>query len=630
MDQHPPDDLSTVRPAPGGAAGEAATLAAPPFRAPVAAPAEPPDLLGLPLPGQKLGDFELISVLGTGAFARVYLARQVSLGRQVALKVSRNRGQEARTLAQLEHDHIVHIFSEVVESERDLRLLCMQYVPGTTLEKVLEALAPRGSGGWDGRAFLEAVDALSRQVAPLDLAALRDRELLADSDNVEAGCWLGARLAEALAHAHALGVLHRDVKPANVLVNRYGRPLLADFNVASRPRDEEGPMGGTLAYMAPEHLDAMRPDAEVHPEAVDARADVYSLGVVLFQLFAGRLPFDPSAGGRTLAAMAEERRAGAPRLGAFVNVPPVLERVVARCLAPSPADRFAGAAELAEALESARQLRRAERELPPGSAVTRLTLRYPFGMAALLILFPHFLGSVVNVSYNFLLIVDHLTDPQKPAFATVCLAYNALFYPLCISLFFRQMLSVFRAWRRLAGPGAASAEEVAQARRRALRLPRWGLALSCLGWLPGGLLFPLGLSALAGRVSGAVYVHFLVSFTISGLIALTYSVLAIEFVALRVLYPRLWAGERAPRQVARAELAGTEGRLRLLQFLAVLIPLAGAGLMLGVGPEEFDQPFRLLVSALLAVGTAGLGLALLASAELGRALAALTGREVKT
>jgi hypothetical protein len=171
---------------------------------------------------------------------------------------------------------------------------------------------------------------------------------------------------------------------------------------------------------------------------------------------------------------------------------------------------------------------------------------------------------------------------------------------------------------------------VAQARRRALRLPRWGLALSCLGWLPGGLLFPLGVSALAGRVNGAVYVHFLVSFTISGLIALTYSVLAIEFVVLRVLYPRLWAGERAPRQVARAELAGTEGRLRLLQFLAVLIPLGGAGLMLGVGPEEFDQPFRLLVSALLAVGTAGLGLALLASAELGRVLAALTGGEVNT
>src|SRR5690242_20011362 len=83
-------------------------------------------LLGLPGPGHRLGDFELLSVLGTGSFAKVFLARQLSLGRQVALKVSANRGQEARTLAGLEHDHIVRVFAEAVDAEHDLRLLCMQ------------------------------------------------------------------------------------------------------------------------------------------------------------------------------------------------------------------------------------------------------------------------------------------------------------------------------------------------------------------------------------------------------------------------------------------------------------------------------------------------------------------------
>jgi len=108
----------------------------------------------------------------------------------------------------------------------------MQYVPGTTLEKVIEALTGRGRGGWSGRGFLGAIDALSQQSTALDIAALRDREQLGEADFVEAGCWLGARLAEALAHAHRLGVLHRDIKPANILLNRYGRPLLADFNVS--------------------------------------------------------------------------------------------------------------------------------------------------------------------------------------------------------------------------------------------------------------------------------------------------------------------------------------------------------------------------------------------------------------
>jgi serine/threonine protein kinase len=257
----------------------------------------PPDPAGLPGPGHRLGDFELLAVLGTGSFATVFLARQLSLGRQVALKVSANRGQEARTLASLEHDHIVRVFAEAVDAEHDLRLLCMQYIPGTTLERVIRALAKRDRREWGGRAIQEAVDELSSHPTPLDPAALRDRQFLADCDFVEAACWIGARVAEALAHAHGQGVFHRDVKPANILLNRYGRPLLADFNIAFAGRSAPGPagpgFGGTLAYMAPEHLDAFNASGPTPPDAVDQRSDVYSLGVVLFQLLTGRLPFEP-------------------------------------------------------------------------------------------------------------------------------------------------------------------------------------------------------------------------------------------------------------------------------------------------------------------------------------------------
>jgi len=117
-----PDEGNTVTPE--EEVPELPTLVAPPFCAPIPAP-EPddaPHLIGLPRAGQRLDDFDLLAVLGAGSFARVYLARQVSLGRAVALKVSRNHGQEGRTLASLEHDHIVRVFSEVVDHGRDLRL----------------------------------------------------------------------------------------------------------------------------------------------------------------------------------------------------------------------------------------------------------------------------------------------------------------------------------------------------------------------------------------------------------------------------------------------------------------------------------------------------------------------------
>src|SRR5437764_7517267 len=128
---------------------------APPFRAVLPAPRVPlPNPLApvLPAVGEQLDDYELLRELGQGSFGRVFLARQVSLDRLIALKVSANRGNEARTLARLEHTHIVQVFSEQVDARRNLRMLCMQYVPGATLERLIQALAGRLPEQRDGRA----------------------------------------------------------------------------------------------------------------------------------------------------------------------------------------------------------------------------------------------------------------------------------------------------------------------------------------------------------------------------------------------------------------------------------------------------------------------------------------------
>ena len=164
------------------------------------------------------------------------------------------------------------------------------------------------------------IDSSGSLPAALDPAALHDREALGDMDAVEATAWFGARLAEALDFAHRNGVLHRDIKPANILVNPYGRPMLADFNISSQPVGSEASgeemFGGTFAYMSPEHLDAFNPGDTTGHEAVTARSDLYSLGLVLQQLLEGRISF-PLFNKRgnmvdTLKKMASDRRQSSP------------------------------------------------------------------------------------------------------------------------------------------------------------------------------------------------------------------------------------------------------------------------------------------------------------------------------
>jgi serine/threonine protein kinase len=191
----------------------------------------PPDWVSLPdAPVPPLvGDFEIVSKLGEGSFGQVFLARQVSLGRYVALKVVRgqyagDRG-EGQLLAGLEHDHIVKVFSAFADPASGMHGLCLQYVPGADLGVVIRRVYEGGRVPESGRALLAALDAARRGDPGFDPAALRDREALATDDFAQAVCRIGGRLAEALAFAHANGVLHCDIKPGNILLTPYGRPI---------------------------------------------------------------------------------------------------------------------------------------------------------------------------------------------------------------------------------------------------------------------------------------------------------------------------------------------------------------------------------------------------------------------
>jgi serine/threonine protein kinase/Tfp pilus assembly protein PilF len=331
----------------------------------------------LPEVGTEFCGFRLVAELGRGAFGRVYLGHQGDLAdRPVAVKVSAEIRDESQRLARLQHTNIVPIYS--FHRQGPLQAVCMPYFGSATLADVAAELSRRDSLPASGKMVASTVfdcrsrtmrtadsGILDKPAPPVSPTAERPRPAVAAPVTqelkrlegltyVESILWIGARLADGLLHAHERGILHRDLKPANVLLTDDGQPMLLDFNlsedVVKKTDAVTAHIGGTLPYMAPEHLEAFggtRRD-------VDARSDIYSLGVIVYELLTGRTPFVRRSGPTETIVpdMIAERRKGAPEVRRFNKaVSPAAEAIVRKCLEPDPARRYQTAGELKEDLE---------------------------------------------------------------------------------------------------------------------------------------------------------------------------------------------------------------------------------------------------------------------------------------
>jgi serine/threonine-protein kinase len=269
---------------------------------------------------RKFGKYEVIDRLGRGGMAEVYRALHSQLNRYVAIKVLhpfladdpefKNRfANEAQNIARLKHQHIVQVYDFETDPETETYYMVMELVEGPTLKEVINRLAESG------------------ERLPLSEALRIIREA-----------------ASALAYAHSQGMIHRDVKPANLMLDRDNRVVLTDFGIAKIVTGVQftasGGMVGTPAYMSPE---------QGLGEAGDERSDLYSLGVIFYQLVTGRLPYDAET---TVAVILKHLNDPIPATRAlFPEIPPDVDAVIARLMAKDANARYQTAQELIADLE---------------------------------------------------------------------------------------------------------------------------------------------------------------------------------------------------------------------------------------------------------------------------------------
>src|SRR6266540_1404623 len=293
--------------------------------------------------GTRLGPYEILAPLGAGGMGEVYRARDPKLGRDVAIKVLPEAvagdaerlarfEREARSLAALNHPNIVTIFS--IEESGGTRFLAMELVEGESLDALL------AEGGLPLSRFFE----------------------------------IAVPLSEALSAAHERGIVHRDLKPGNVMVTHEGRIKVLDFglaklqapdsspNLTSTPTESranltsEGQVFGTVAYMSPE---------QARGGTVDARSDVFSLGVVLYQMLTGERPFTGTTAVDIISSILRDKAPSVTDLRA--DAPPHLARILRRCLEKDPRDRYQTSRDVFNELKDLR----AETSLPSSAPSPR-------------------------------------------------------------------------------------------------------------------------------------------------------------------------------------------------------------------------------------------------------------------
>ena len=542
--------------------------------------------------GQSIDDFLVIQALGSGAFAHVYLAQQTSMQRLVALKVSRGTGAEPQALAQLDHPNIVRVFDQRLVPESGLHLMYMQFQPGGTLSDVIKAMRESPDDQRNGEVLLRSVDRQllrAAQVVP-DRSAIRD--WLASASWPMVVAWTGLQLAEALEEAHRQDVLHRDVKPANVLLSAEGIPKLADFNVsltgAAGRAGAASTFGGSIGYMSPEHLEAVSAESPKTQDDVQAPADFYSLGILLWEMWQGHRPFrqhgTPNSWTQAVTEQLKSRsdvpEVSKPLGGAAERV---LQTALEHSLGYKIENRPQSGAEFAGRLRLALHPDAAVIFEPEENGMRSRILRLsPWLVGGLVMLVPNIAAALFNFFYNQREVLqqhEHMSERFHQLSFWVTLILFAIGIGFLVSL----TRSLVGAFADLRSEHTVSDRSVTSI----LALPHRAALVGGVLWGIAGLIYPIALTFMFPDFPSGEAWRFFFSMLICGGVAAIYPYFGMTVLVTMIYYPQLIKkrmrdelfDERSSRIVRRSEN---------YLLIAMAIPLIGAALLISSGLHAKD------------------------------------------
>ncbi|MCA9171355.1 MAG: serine/threonine protein kinase, partial [Planctomycetales bacterium] len=570
------------------------------------APQTTPQLpTGEPGPGTRIDEFSILRQLGQGAFATVYLARQETMQRLVALKLAERAGDEPRALARLDHPNIVRVYDQRQRRDCSTHLIYMEYIPGGTLADAIKQLEQTrrtentSSESTDlasssftesmtlastGTALLSQVDVRLVEAGQVPPEHSESRQWLSSADWASTVAWIGSQLALALDYAHRRSVCHRDVKPANILMTAEGVPKLADFNVSvasgeSNATADEN-FGGSLGYMSPEQLQVADPQFAMQADQLDGRSDLYSLAIVLWELWRGGRPWMNDGQPTSIADAVEQqlalRRQPLPTITAETATGRALHEVLTQTLQFDRHRRPTTGAELAARLQLALHPDAAPLFHPQPGGIREKLLKLPVWLVTgIIILLPNIAAGRFNFVYNRDHIIERFREIDiESTFMPLVTTVNAIAYPL------GPLLLIW--FTRPIAAGLKSARQGKRPEEPALKatwnLGMWAAVIGGSLWTIAGVVYPLVLKLMHPEFTWNAAFHFFLSLVLCGGVAWTFPFFGGAAAGVLLYYPAMIAPTmRDEKFELRIQALRKTGARYLIA--AAMVPLLAAALI---------------------------------------------------